>query len=429
MISLWRQFVSCNFSRPASRWGALALMLVASSCNSMQRPLAKSAATDPFLNDESRSELASRAEAKRDADVPAAQDPTRFVRQAGFETASGAEGRRLESAAIQQIAAEERLPACYENPAIDESPAAAAKRYPDEYLFDGGDREHPIHYNDYQMIGLDTEDTAVEFREEGKRRVKPSNRVPIYSPRFAAVTSISQPSEDVGGGRPTQAIVSQAGLGFKNREGTVAQHQRDMTERLVTRLRGSGLTNADATDAVDQPISIQGHVHTATPLQDFGFLRTGQVQQADEARLAASIQSAVTWTRDQNPVVTAKSDSASELRSRFQGQELVGRENRFNGKAKLRIVKLANKTVAQPGEIVTFTIRIDNIGDREVTDVVVVDNLTPRLEYVDDSATCDVNGQLITTDNEEGSLVLRWELDEPLAGRSGCVVTFQARVR
>jgi len=61
--------------------------------------------------------------------------------------------------------------------------------------------------------------------------------------------------------------------------------------------------------------------------------------------------------------------------------------------------------------------------------VVIVDNLTPRLEYVDDSATCDLNGHLVTEDNGEGSLVLKWELDEPLAGRTGGVVTFQARVR
>ncbi len=430
MSSLCRFFLHRECSRPASRWVALGLVLLASSCSSsMKRPLAKSA-SDPFIDDESKAAIASVTDAESEANVPRAKAAPRSVRQAGFEIPAGEEGRQIENAAIQRVAAEPRLPEVTENPTIDESPAAAAKLYPDEYLFDGGDRDHPIHYNDYQMLGLDTEDTAVEFSDElGNRRVKPTNRVAIYSPRFAAVTAVSQPIEDIGGGRPTQAIVSQGGLGFVNREGSVAQEQRDMTERLVTRLRGSGLTKGEGTDALDRPISIQGHIHSATPVEDFAFLRTGQMQQADEPRLAASIQSAVVWTRDQNPVVTAKLDSANELKSRFQSQEMVGRENRFNGKGKLRIVKLADKRIAHPGEVVTFTIRIDNIGDREVRDVVVVDNLTPRLEYIDDSATCNKNGQLITTDNEEGSLVLRWELDEPLAGRKGCVVTFQARVR
>ena len=106
---------------------------------------------------------------------------------------------------------------------------------------------------------------------------------------------------------------------------------------------------------------------------------------------------------------------------------MVGVETRF--RKGLRIVKLADKRVAQPGEVVTFTIRFDNLGDRELRDVVIVDNLTPRLEYVDDSGELNLNGRLVAEDNGEGSLVLRWELDEPLAGRSGGVATFQARVR
>ena len=153
------------------------------------------------------------------------------------------------------------------------------------------------------------------------------------------------------------------------------------------------------------------------------------MQQAEEPRLAASIQSAVVWTRDQNPVVTAKSEVAGELRSRFQQQELVGQENRFNGKGKLRIVKLADQRIARPGDVVTFTIRFDNIGDREVYEVVIVDNLTPRLEYIDESATCDLSARLAAEDNGEGSVILRWELEEPLPGRKGGVATFQARVR
>jgi uncharacterized repeat protein (TIGR01451 family) len=224
-------------------------------------------------------------------------------------------------------------------------------------------------------------------------------------------------------------VVAQTGIGFVNHEGSFAHHQRDATERLLSRSRGSGLTNNDIPEALDRPIGIQGHVHTATPVEDFGFLRTGQVHQTDEPRLAASIQSAVTWTRDQNPVIIAQSDQAGELTSRFKEQELVGQENRANGKGKLRIVKMADRQMAQPGDIVTFTIRFDNIGDLAVHDVVIVDNLTPRLEYVEDSATSDRDGQLIEEDNGEGSLVLRWELDDPLAGRTGGVVTFKARVR
>jgi uncharacterized repeat protein (TIGR01451 family) len=418
-----------KFSKRASRWAASALVVTACSCSTMQRPLAKNA-VDPFLDDDAKPSVAARPVASVRPNLPRAVPSAGGIQQAQFEIDAVSGQRQIPDAAIERTRAEPRLPEVAMCPCIDESPAAFAHAYSDEYLCDGGDRDLPIHYDDYQMLGLDTEDAAIEFRDDREyRRVKPTNRVCIYAPRFASVTATSEPIEDVGGGRPRQAVGAQTGIGFINREGSFAHHQRDATERLLSRSRGSGLKNSDMPEVLDRPIAIQGHVHTATPVEDFGFLRTGQFHQTDEPRLAASIQSAVTWSRDQNPVIIAQSDQAGELTSRFKEQELVGQENRANGKGKLRIVKLADRQMAQPGDVVTFTIRFDNIGDLAVHDVVIVDNLTPRLEYVEDSATCDRDGQLIEEDNGEGSLVLRWELDDPLPGRTGGVVTFKARVR
>ena len=447
MISLWRKFLNERIARRASHWALSAVLLTACSCSSAGRKTASTAA-DPFLDEDSTQQAAANPADQASGQARVTLLPAPVAEPASpqpdgppeYEIAAHSGGRQLETAtvhgsarsnpAIQLTAAEERCPEFVNAPVIDESPAAAAKLYPDEYLFDGGDREFPIHYSDAQMLGLESEDAAVEYRDDlGNRHVKPTNRVAIYSPRFAAVTSATQSIEDVGGGRPVQSTASQSGIGLANREGTFAQHQRDATERLVTRARGSGLTTGAAADAIDRPIGIHGHVHTTTPALDFAFLRTGLLKQSEEARLAASIQSASVWTRDQNPVVTAKSEQAIVLKSEFKERELVGQENRFNGKGKLRIVKSADKRIAEPGDVVKFSIRYDNLGDREVRDVVIVDNLTPRLEYVDDSATCDVDGILEVEDNGEGSVILRWVLEAPLRGRSGGVVTFEARVR
>ena len=95
----------------------------------------------------------------------------------------------------------------------------------------------------------------------------------------------------------------------------------------------------------------------------------------------------------------------------------------------MRLVKLADKEAAQPGDVITFTIRFDNLGDRELRFVRLIDNLTPRLEYVDDSATSDLPGSINVDDNGEGSHILRFELDSPLAGHTGGVITFQAKLR
>ena len=77
----------------------------------------------------------------------------------------------------------------------------------------------------------------------------------------------------------------------------------------------------------------------------------------------------------------------------------------------------------------TFAIRYENKGEREVTDVRIVDNLTPRLEYIEDSATSDRAGEINIKDNNEGSLVLTFTLDAPLKEKTSGVVTFQCLVR
>jgi len=91
----------------------------------------------------------------------------------------------------------------------------------------------------------------------------------------------------------------------------------------------------------------------------------------------------------------------------------------------LRLVKTADRELAEIGDVITFTIRYDNLGPREIDAVRIVDNLTPRLEYVADSST----GQMLVEDNGEGSQVLTWVLPEPLQPGAGGVITFQARVK
>jgi uncharacterized repeat protein (TIGR01451 family) len=435
MIFLWRKFRSGILPHRASRWVGSAVLLTACSCSAVQHPVARNG-KDPFLDDETPSATAPRVVSDSRQRVVPTDVPPHEVVAAGYEGETPARKPAIKDPAIIRTAAEARLPDCDLCPDVcasrecEDFPVTCATRYPDEFLFDGGDRGFPLRFDDGGIGGVQPEDTAASYVDECQnRRITPSNCVAIYSPRFAAITSISAPIEDVGGGRPVQAVLARTGVGLVKREAPFAQHQRDAAERLVTRVRGSGLTGDASAQELDRPVAIHGHVHTLTPLENFAFLRTGQFKQADEPRLAASIQSAVIWTRDQNPVIAARTESAVELKGRFQPQELVGRENRCDGKARLRVVKLADRAAAQPGEVVTFTIRFDNIGDREVRDVVIVDNLTARLEYVDDSATCDRAGDLFIQDNAEGSLILRWELAEPLAARAGGVVTFQARVR
>jgi uncharacterized repeat protein (TIGR01451 family) len=92
-------------------------------------------------------------------------------------------------------------------------------------------------------------------------------------------------------------------------------------------------------------------------------------------------------------------------------------------------VKVASQKDALPGEEVEFTIRFDNIGTQPVGNVTIVDNLTIRLEYVPDSAQCSVEAAFFTQDNQSDSLVLRWELAEPLQPGQGGIIRFKCQVR
>jgi uncharacterized repeat protein (TIGR01451 family) len=99
------------------------------------------------------------------------------------------------------------------------------------------------------------------------------------------------------------------------------------------------------------------------------------------------------------------------------------------GDPKLRVIKVADKQFAEPGEEVSFTIRFDNVGNQLIGNVTVVDNLTTRLEYIPDSAQCSLDAQFFTEPNEGDSLVIRCEVTDPLPAGEGGVIRFRCRVR
>jgi uncharacterized repeat protein (TIGR01451 family) len=95
----------------------------------------------------------------------------------------------------------------------------------------------------------------------------------------------------------------------------------------------------------------------------------------------------------------------------------------------LRIIKIASKKEAKPGEIVEFTLRFDNLGDQTIKKVVLIDNLTTRLEYVPQTAQASRNAEFTTEVNDGDSLVLRWDFVDALPPGEGGLVRFHCKVR
>ena len=89
---------------------------------------------------------------------------------------------------------------------------------------------------------------------------------------------------------------------------------------------------------------------------------------------------------------------------------------------------VASTQTAQPGEFIDFTLRFDNVGDQPLGNIVLIDNLTTRLEYVADSAQSSVKAEFAAQGNEGESLVLRWEITDPIEPGEGGIVRFRCRV-
>ncbi|MFK7778194.1 MAG: hypothetical protein QM501_08745 [Gimesia sp.] len=335
------------------------------------------------------------------------------------------------------VAVPHRPPYCEFSPAEQRdyvlpigSDPAVVQMYPDEYLFDGGDRENPVHYDDYSRLGLDTEDTIVEYQtHKGKHELRKSNRVAVYAPRFAAIRSASSPLAGTSVDSLATAEETIHGVGLAART-VLSQHkQREQLEGIRMRSRASGVETEQKQGAVDQSAYVSGHTKLSNLFQDTGTESTGQFEQSDEARIAYQIQAANIWSHTQFPVIAIRSRSAHESKIAIKPEEYIGVEDKRKTEGNLKLIKLADKKNAEPGDIITFTIRYENIGDFDVDGIKIVDNLTPRLEYVEDSATSDRKGRLVVEDNQEGSLILTFEVDETVLGHEGGKVTFQARVR
>jgi uncharacterized repeat protein (TIGR01451 family) len=301
--------------------------------------------------------------------------------------------------------------------------------YTDEYLCDGGDRGTPFHYEGPRIGGLETEDTIAEAYDiTGKRMVVPSSQVCIYAPRFGALRTISGLATELDIQQATGAHDGRRLAGINTRLNIDEQTQRDQLLQFDVRSRPSSM-DTESRDSGLHGGTVAGlHQQQMAAYQNLNTTRESQFQQSDLAVLAYGLQAAAAWTRDENPIIYAHDAHGHELEVEFNASEYVGTEDKRRP-GLLKVVKLADKEIARPGDEITFTLRFTNSGQRELFGVKIVDNLTPRLTYIDGSADSQVAGALDIEPNGEGSSILTFRLEEPLQGGTSGEITFRCRVR
>ncbi len=301
--------------------------------------------------------------------------------------------------------------------------------FPDEYICDGGDKDIPVHYFENQRFGLNFEDTVGEFVDsDGEPQVRPSCRVCVYAPRFASVRTIDVSHVDISYNNLAGHHDDERLVGVDHQLQPDVETQADQLIGLDRRDSAGGVI-ADVWEGNLTKIDwVGGNVQVNRLWQDIGFVRDGMFHQEDEARLAMSIQIAHDWSHDLYPIIMADTLQGGIVDASFRAADMTGiHDPRCPGE--LRIVKLCEQESALPGDTITFVIRYDNIGQKELTEVRILDNLSPRLELKPESVSFDRAGTPGVQDNGAGGRILVFELEEPLPGETGGVLTFDCLVR
>jgi uncharacterized repeat protein (TIGR01451 family) len=249
----------------------------------------------------------------------------------------------------------------------------------EECLHDGGDRGTRAGLDAAGRVrGLDAEDTVAAYSDSlGGRHLAISNRVCVCSPRFVAVRSVT------------------------------------------------GLEHYDLVMAVGSTEGLRGRE----------MLRVGQggrvVRQAEQPRGLAGRErpSGIEAAPFGASVVGRLEGLAQVIRVQETG-DVTGVPNEVQPPDRpLVLCKSVDRPAAPIGEVVTFTLRYTNTGGQPITDVVVSDSLSGRLEYVPGSWRSDRDAAFTTEQNEAGSLILHWQITgRLLPGQSG-LIRFQARIR
>ncbi len=299
----------------------------------------------------------------------------------------------------------------------------------DEYLCDGGDQQTQVRVNrNWEVSGLDLEDTVAHYDTlDGRTIVTPSNSVCIYAPRFAAVRQVVLASEDAllltmqAINAPVPAIIDDA------------TRRAALVDQPLPPLRDVGLQGPIAVRHRTRGIDLQNALPVVELVRDFAvhedfqIVRLGIHQRSQRAEVERYAEAALVWTDNLAPEVMLDAEPAEvDVTVEKIGTEYhIGLE----GSPRLRVIKLASTGAALPGEEVTFTLRFDNTGEQAIGNVTIMDNLTTRLEYVDDSAECSRKADFFVEDNQGESLALRWEIRDPIRPGDGGIIRFRCRVR
>lgn len=311
------------------------------------------------------------------------------------------------------------------------APDGLALPWPEqEYLFDGGDHGlEAVVDHEWQVKGLDLEDTIAHYDTlYCGTKVQPSNRVDIYAPRFGAVRSVT----DLTQGEQIEAIVAvempDAALRLDDLKIPTSSRQDAQPIAEVGRRRASGYVSPQRDGVASNTLSPEAFQDAFLPFENISVIRHGVLKQKEQGLLLEGRTAAIVWSSDQAAQVILDTQTATAV-DEYTAAQVVYEAHEVPGCPRLRLIKVASQQWANPGEEIDFTLRYDNLGTEPIGNVTILDNLTTRLEYIENTAQSSRTAEFLIEPNQGGSVILRWELAEPLEPGEGGVLRFRCRVR
>jgi uncharacterized repeat protein (TIGR01451 family) len=313
----------------------------------------------------------------------------------------------------------------------------------EECLHDGGDHGNRAGFDaNGQLAGVEPEDTIAEYTDStGRRHITHSNSVCLCVPRFAVLRCETPLNRYEG----VQAVSDMRKAQYQGRLDVLTPPLQTRTYEQLQGARGRerpsihsgaagtiGVTRFEVLQAAEMQLGAIALLGTKAALSLSEIERARLVKQMELARQLSSresVQGAASVTG--TSVVGRIEAGARIVQAEAETRDLTVCCNEVPcpPDRPLLLIKCADRSSAQVGDVVTFILKYSNHGGQPITDVAITDSLTTRLEYVSGSAQSDRPAVFTTQPNEAGSLILRWEvMGRLLPGASG-VVRFQARIR
>ncbi len=299
-----------------------------------------------------------------------------------------------------------------------------------EYVVTGGDSKGEMYSReDWSVENLDKEDSVAHFDTvDGRILSEPTNRLFLYSPRFGAARQVIGP---IAGESRVMLESANTTTQVVQKDGVQTVDARTAETKPLGASQNAGVASAESLAAPTIGTSRVMLMEASSQLRLHALLTSATVDDlatSDASLMLEGALAAQGWSGEQKVAVALDTVNA------FSNTYLEGAGTIYSVKddtktSKLRVIKIANKDAARPGELVEFTLRFENIGDEPIGNVTILDNLSARLAYVDNTAKSSVPAEFLAELNEQGSLNLRWEITEPLEPKEFGVVRFICKVR